>query len=135
MENGLGIPMPKGKIRVYKSDGESNEFIGEDMIDHTPNKEKIHLKIGDAFDIIAEEIQTDHKKISDKVYEDSYKITLKNRKKEDVTIEVERSLGLNWEILNSSLAFEKKDAQNIVFEVPVKKDSKTDLTYTVRYSY
>lgn len=134
-DNGLGIPLPKGKIRVYKSDGESNEFIGEDMIDHTPNKEKIKLKIGDAFDVLAEETQTDHKKISDKVFEDSYKIILKNRKDEDVTVEVERFLGLNWEVLNSSTDYVKKDAQNITFEVPVKKDSETTLTYRVRYSY
>ena len=133
-ENGLGIPLPKGKIRIYKTDGESNEFIGEDMIDHTPNKEKIKLKIGNAFDVLADESQTDHKKISNKVYEDSYEIILKNRKKEEITIEVERYLGLNWEVLNSSIKYLKKNAQTILFEVPVNKDSETKLTYTVRYS-
>lgn len=134
-DNELGVPMPKGKIRVYKSDGESSEFIGEDLIDHTPKDETINLKIGDAFDIIAEETHTDHKKISDKVFEDSYKITLKNRKDEDVKVEVNRYLGLNWEILKSSLPFKKMDAQKIRFEVPVKKGGETELTYTVRYSY
>ncbi len=133
-ENGLGIPLPKGKIRIYKTDGKSNEFIGEDMIDHTPNKEKIRLKIGNAFDIVAEELQTDHKKISDKVFENSYEITFKNRKKEDIIIEVERNLGLNWEILNSSIKYIKKDARNIIFHVPVNKDSEAKLTYRVRYS-
>jgi hypothetical protein len=133
-ENGLGIPLPKGKIRIYKTDGESNEFIGEDLIDHTPNKERIKLKIGNAFDVLAEESQTDHKKISSKVYEDTYQITLKNRKQEDITVEVERNLGLNWEIINSSLKYTKKNAQTIIFEVPVQKDSETKLTYTVRYS-
>ena len=133
-ENGLGIPLPKGKIRIYKTDGKSNEFIGEDLIDHTPNKERIKLKVGNAFDVLAEESQTDHKKISDKVYEDSYEIVLKNRKQENINVEVERNLGLNWEIINSSLNYTKKNAQTIVFEVPVKKDSDTKLTYTVRYS-
>ena len=133
-ENGLGIPLPKGKIRIYKTDGESNEFVGEDMIGHTPNKEKIRLKIGNAFDVLAEESQTDHKKISNKVYEDSYEIILKNRKKENITVEVERYLGLNWEVLNSSIEYLKKNAQTIIFEVPVNKDSETKLTYTVRYS-
>ena len=133
-ENDLGIPLPKGKIRIYKTDGESNEFIGEDLIDHTPNKERIKLKIGNAFDVLAEESQTDHKKISNKVYEDTYQIILKNRKQEDITIEVERNLGLNWEIINSSLKYAKKNAQTIIFEVPVQKDSETKLTYTVRYS-
>lgn len=133
-ENGLGIPLPKGKIRIYKTDGKSNEFIGEDLIDHTPNKEKIKLKVGNAFDVLAEESQTNHKKISDKVYEDTYEIVLKNRKQENITVEVERNLGLNWEIINSSLNYTKKNAQTIMFEVPVKKDSETKLTYAVRYS-
>ena len=133
-ENGLGIPLPKGKIRIYKTDGEANEFVGEDLIDHTPNKEKIKLKIGNAFDVLAEESQTDHKKISDKVFEDSYEITLKNRKQENITVEVERNLGLNWEILNSSIKYIKKNAQTIIFHVPVNKDSETKLKYTVRYS-
>ena len=132
---GLGVPMPKGKVRVYKSDGESLEFVGEDMIDHTPRNEKIKLKIGDAFDIVAEEVQTEHKKISDRVTEQAYEITLKNRKKEDIEVEVERFLGLNWEILSSSLSYEKKDARNITFVVPVKADSETKLSFRVRYVY
>src|SRR5690606_22213472 len=35
-ENNLGVPMPKGKVRVYKADDDALEFIGEDLIDHTP---------------------------------------------------------------------------------------------------
>ncbi|MBL1214586.1 MAG: DUF4139 domain-containing protein [Ignavibacteriae bacterium] len=134
-KNNLGVPMPKGKVRVYKSDGESVEFIGEDMIDHTPRNEKVKLKIGDAFDLVAEEVQTENKRISNKVSEQAYEITLKNRKKEDVVIEVERYLGLNWNILNSSVKYEKKDAQNVIFKVPVKKDDTSVLKFKVRYSY
>ncbi|MEE9412279.1 MAG: hypothetical protein V3V22_04425, partial [Methylococcales bacterium] len=36
-EAGLGVPLPKGIIRVYKRDLSSNaQFIGEDRIEHTP---------------------------------------------------------------------------------------------------
>lgn len=134
-ENSLGVPMPKGKVRLYKSDGESIEFIGEDMVDHTPKNEKIKLKIGDAFDVVAEEIQTDNKQITSKITEQSYKITLKNRKAENIVVDVERNLGSYWDITASSLDFVKKDAQNVLFNVPVKKDSETVVTFTVRYSY
>lgn len=134
-EYNLGVPMPKGKVRVYKSDGETIEFIGEDMIDHTPNKEKVKLKIGDAFDIVAEEVQTENKKITDRVYEQAYEIKFKNRKKEDIVIEVERGLGFYWEILSSSITYEKKDSQNIIFKVPVKADDETVLKFRVRYTY
>jgi len=134
-EYGLGVPMPKGKIRVYKSDGESIEFVGEDMIDHTTKKEKVKLKIGEAFDIVAEEVQTENKQISTKVWEQEFEITFKNRKNEDIVIEVERNLGTNWEILNSSISYKKKDAFNVTFDVPVKKDSETVLKFKVRYRY
>jgi hypothetical protein len=134
-EYNLGVPMPKGKVRVYKSDGETIEFIGEDMIDHTPNKEKVKLKIGDAFDIVAEEVQTENKKITDRVYEQAYEIKLKNRKKEDIVIEVERTLGTYWEVLSSSISYDKKDSQNIIFKVPVKADDETVLKFKVRYTY
>ncbi|MBK7104617.1 MAG: DUF4139 domain-containing protein [Ignavibacteriae bacterium] len=130
----LGVPMPKGKVRVNKSDGESIEFIGEDQIDHTPKNETIKLKIGDAFDIVAEETQTDHKQITDRVYEQTFEVKLKNRKKENVEIEVERYLGLNWEILNSSIEYKKKNAQTITFKVSVKANAETTLTYKVRYT-
>lgn len=134
-EVGLGIPMPKGKVRVYKSDGESVEFVGEDLIDHTPKKETIKLKIGEAFDIVVEETQTENKKITNKVYDQSWSITFKNRKNENIIIDVERYLGNNWEVLNSSLKYIKKDAQNISFKVPVKADDKTVLKFKVRYIY
>ncbi|MCU7495360.1 MAG: DUF4139 domain-containing protein [Ignavibacteria bacterium] len=134
-KNNLGMPMPKGKVRVNKSDGKTVEFIGEDMVDHTPKDEKIKLKIGDAFDIVAEETQTENVRISDKVYEQAYEIKLRNRKKEDVTVEVERALGLNWEMLSSSIDYQKKDAQTVTFKVPVKKGEETVLKFKVRYAY
>jgi len=132
-EQNLGVPMPKGKVRVYKSDGESVEFVGEDLIDHTPKNETIKLKIGDAFDIVAEERQVDHKKITNRVYEQDFEIKIKNRKDEKITVEVERYLGLNWEVLSSSINYKKKNAQTITFQVPVNKEDETILAYKVRY--
>ena len=133
-EQNLGVPMPKGKVRVYKSDGESIEFVGEDLIDHTPKNEEIKLKIGDAFDILAEETQLDHKKITNRVYEKTYEVKIKNRKNEKIDVEVERYLGYNWEVLESSLKYTKKNAQTITFIVPVNQNDDFVLTYKVRYS-
>lgn len=133
--NNLGVPMPKGKVRLYKSDGKALEFVGEDWVDHTPRDEKVKLTIGDAFDIAVEDNQTEDKRISDRVSEQTFEIKLRNRKKEDVTVEVERSLGTNWEILNSSHSYEKKDAFNVIFKVPVKKGEESVLKFKVRYQY
>jgi hypothetical protein len=103
------------------------------MIDHTPTKEKVKLKIGEAFDIVVNDVQTENKRISDNVYEQTYEVTITNRKKENIVVDVERIMGLNWEILSSSLKYQKKDSQTILFKVPVKADSKTVLKYKVRY--
>src|SRR5258708_12761991 len=59
----LGMPMPKGVVRVYKKDSAGNaQFIGEDSIDHTPKNEKVRLKLGDAFDVTADKKQTDFRR-------------------------------------------------------------------------
>lgn len=134
-KNKLGIPFPKGKVRLFKSDGQSLEFIGEDMIDHTPRDEKITLKVGDAFDIVAEEKELEQKRISDKVYESTYEIKIKNRKDENIEVEVERTLGRDWEILTSNIPYEKKDSQTVIFKVKVDKGKEKTLNLKVRYAY
>lgn len=134
-DNNLGMPLPKGKARVFKERNKSSEFIGEDMIQHTPKDEELTLKLGNAFDLVADETLTDSKQISHSVNEYSYEIKLKNRKEQDVEIEVIRSVGLNWEILDSSLKYEKVDANTIKFIVPVKKNSEITLKYRIRNSW
>lgn len=135
IENNLGIPMPKGKVRLYKSDGKTLEFIGEDLIDHTAKNEKLKLKVGDAFDIVVEETLVNEKRISDKVYEYEYEIKIRNTKTEDVVVDVESNVYGNWEILSSTFKHEKKDARTIAFKVPVKKSAESVLNYKIRYVY
>ena len=44
-ENRLGVPIPKGRVRVYKADSSgSHQLIGEDWVDHTPKDEKIKIR-------------------------------------------------------------------------------------------
>jgi hypothetical protein len=132
-DNNLGMPMPKGKVRLYKSDGESIEFIGEDMIDHTPRNEELSLKVGDAFDIIAKEITEKENKISNSIRDYTYLTTINNRKKEKIIVEVEKKLGLDWEITKTNIDYEKLDAHTVLFKVPVNADEEKELRYTVRY--
>src|SRR5437660_11250658 len=56
--NKLGMPLPAGTVRLYKKDDKGNQqFIGEDRIDHTPKDEDVRVKVGNAFDIVAERKQ------------------------------------------------------------------------------
>jgi hypothetical protein len=137
-DRNLGIAMPKGKCRVYKADvDKSLEFIGEDLIEHTPRDEKVTLYIGDAFDIVGERKQTDFKKVTDHVYEEAFEITLRNHKTEPVTVKVLEKLyrWSDWTIIEKSQDFEKVDSRTIIFPVKVAKDGEGKLTYRVRYEF
>lgn len=134
-DNNLGMPLPKGIVRIYKNDGESVELVGEDNLDHTPKNEDVDLKIGDAFDITIDEKVLSSEKISDKVREIEYELTIHNSKEEPVTVEVNRSLWGNWKVIEKSQDFEKENANKISFKVKVDKESKKTLTYKIRYVY
>lgn len=133
---GLGMPLPKGKIRVYKEDvDKALEFVGEDRIDHTPKNEKVRVFLGNAFDIVGERQKTDFKKIRDDITEESYQIKLRNHKEEKVEVVVVEHLYAytEWEIRESTHDYEKKDANTIEFKIHLDPDQEVVLNYTVRY--
>ncbi len=135
-EDNLGIPLPKGTVRVYKHDSEGSlQFVGEDSIDHTPKDEKVRIKIGDAFDVVGSRKQTDWKKIAYDTYEASFEISLRNHKKEDVIVKVVEPIPGEWKILNSSHEYKKTEAFTAEFNIPVPKDKETKLTYRVRMRF
>ncbi len=135
-KNGLGMPLPKGRVRVYKADTDDTlQFIGEDLIDHTPKDEKIVLSLGNAFDITGERKITDHKKIAANIYRDSYEIKLRNHKKEPVVVRViERQFG-DWNVIQSSYSYEKKDAGTIEFAAKIPQNDEITITYTTEYKF
>lgn len=138
---GLGLPIPAGTVRVYKRDSLGFlQFIGEDRVGHTPEKESIRLHLGDAFDVTADKRQTDFKKIAgtgryNYVFESSYGIQLKNAKKEQVLVKVREPLPGDWEILEESAAHRKESAQTALWEVSVPPMDSVSLTYRVRVQY
>ncbi len=135
-KSGLGMPLPAGTIRVYQQDSRGGSlFAGEDHIDHTPKDEDISLHIGNAFDIVAERKQTDFKKLSDRLYEFEYEITVRNHKALPISVEVNEPIGGDWEMVNSTYKFTKTAAFAAQFDVPVDKDGTSVLRYRVRVRY
>lgn len=137
---GLGIPLPKGVVRVYKRDSNGNaQFVGEDRVDHTPNKESVRLKLGDSFDVTADKKQTNFKIVERivgrNVYDSSYMITLKNAKKEAVTVTVREPVPGDWQMLKESQKHTKAAAGTAEWKVTVPAESKQTLTYTVRTKF
>ncbi|HVA95697.1 MAG TPA: DUF4139 domain-containing protein [Candidatus Dormibacteraeota bacterium] len=135
-KSGLGMPLPAGTVRVYQQDSRGGSlFIGEDHIDHTPKDETLSLHVGNAFDIIAERKQTDYKRLSDRLYEFEYEITLRNHKDAPITVEVNEPIGGDWEMVSSSYKFTKTAAFAAQFQVPVSQNGTSVLKYRVRVRY
>ncbi len=132
-EHNLGIPLPKGIVRVYKNDSEQSlQFVGEDSIDHTARNEKVRVKLGEAFDVVGTRKQTDWKKIASDTYEAAYEIALRNHKDEDVTIRVIEPIPGDWTMISASHDHEKTEAHTAEFRIMVPKDREVKLTYRVR---
>ncbi|PTX96845.1 hypothetical protein DB345_06590 [Spartobacteria bacterium LR76] len=137
-ENGLGIPLPKGRVRFYRADGKQLEFTGENQIDHTPKDETVRVYTGDAFDLVGERKRTSFKVDNSNDWaNESFEITLRNRKTEPVAIRVVEHLlrWRNWEITDKSTTYKKLNSDEIEFLVELKPDEERKITYTVHYSW
>jgi hypothetical protein len=133
--NNIGMPLPKGTVRVYKEDSDKAlEFVGEDRIDHTPKNEDIKIHLGDAFDLNGERTQTDFKCGNDWC-EESFKIVLRNHKSEPVEIVSIEPMyrWSNWKITAKSSDFKKTDSRTIEFTTKIPANGEQTITYTVRY--
>jgi hypothetical protein len=132
----MGVPLPKGTVRVYKKDSAGRaQFVGEDRIDHTAKNETLRLKLGEAFDITADKKQTSFEKISNRVFESAYQIEIRNAKNEKVEVQVIEPMPGDWQVVAQSLQHEKENAHTAVWKVPVAAEGKTVLTWKVRVKY
>ncbi len=137
--NHLGIPLPAGRVRLYRSDADGQmEFVGEDMISHTPTEETVRLMTGSAFDVKGSRRQTDfHVSVNGHTLDESFEIKITNQKQQPVTVTVVEHLyrGANGAIVDKSSAFTKRDAHTVEFPIQVPAKGESVLTYTVRYTW
>jgi hypothetical protein len=137
--NHLGIALPKGKLRFYRRDTDGHlEFIGENMIDHTPKDETIRVSTGNAFDVVGERKRTNyHVENSQHWMDESFEIKLRNHKKDAVTVRTVEHLyrGANWKLTEQSDPSKKTDAQTAEFSITIPPDGEKVVTYTVHYSW
>lgn len=136
----LGMPLPEGVVRLYKKDPADQvlEFIGEDMMHHTPKDKKVRLNIGNAFDLVGHRKRIDFQvDLGRRMMTETFEIELQNAHNTPVEVLVKEFLYRwnTWEILSSTIPYEKKSAHTIQFHVPVEKNSEQIFTYTVRYNW
>ncbi len=130
----LGMPLPKGVVRVYKRDSAGNaQFVGEDRVEHTPKNETVRLNLGNAFDVTADKKQTDFKRREPglRAYESAYEIVLRNAKTEAVSVMVREPVPGDWTMLDESQKHEKVAAGTAQWRVSVPAGGSTALRYRV----
>jgi hypothetical protein len=137
-ESGMGIPLPAGICRLYKSDtDDSKQLIGEDRIEHTPRDENVILTAGKAFDLVAERVKTSQEVLGKRSRKESWRIAVKNHKREKVLVHVLEKLnqGGESEIVSESQHHTRKTANTIEYLVKVPAEGRKEITYTVVYRW
>ncbi len=135
-KKGLGIPLPAGRIRVSQMDNDDNslEFIGEDIIDHTPRNESVTIELGNSFDVVGERKQT-HIVVSKYEITETFEIKVRNQKETETKVKVIEPLyrWSNWEIQKASDKYTKQNSSTIEFNVKLQPEEEKIITYTVHY--
>jgi len=137
----LGMPLPKGIMRVYKKDSQGNaQFVGEDNVDHTPKNEVVRLKLGESFDVTADKKQTDFKTLprpskDNSMFESAYEITLKNAKKEKMVVSVQEPISGDWTIISETQPHKKANSHLAVWKVEIPAEGSATLSYRARVKY
>lgn len=131
-ENQLGIPLPKGRFRIYKRDNSGSvQMLGEDTINHTPKNEKVSLVVGRAFDVVGNRKRTNFTRLAQNRVQESYEIEVRNRNDTPETVTViERHWG-DWQVTDKNADFTKEDSNTMQFVLNLKANEVRKITYTV----
>ena len=134
--NNLNVPLPAGKVRVYKADSDGVLLLaGEDRVQHTPVNSDIEIKVGRAFDVTAIRKQTDYRRLGNRGVEVGYSITVKNHKDKAIELVVKEKLNGDWVITQKSHKGEKLDSATMAYRLKLREGAEQTITYTARFNY
>ena len=130
----MGKPLPKGTIRLYKEDSKGNmQFVGEDKINHTADKETVRLRLGTSFNLSADMKRVAFKKLSDKVHLGTYEITFKNGSDQMADVQLTLTFPDDFKLMEESQKGERTTSNTIRWIVSVPAKGETKLTYKVQF--
>jgi hypothetical protein len=135
-ESGLGIPLPKGRVRLYRLNNEEQELpAGEDAIEHTARGKTVVLQTGIDPDLRGEWRRTRYEQVSPGILRETIQITLSNRKTQPVEVRVAEhpELAGDWEVGEASDPFLKRSTTELEFRVGVAPGQSKSLSYTIEY--
>ena len=131
-ESGLGIPLPKGKIRIYQKDKSGSvQLLGEDQIDHTARNERVSLVVGRSFDIASSRKRTNFVRVNDRTVRETFEIEVRNRKEVPEEVFVFERHWDDWKVLDKSMEFQKLDSETMQFDLSLKPNEVRKIRYTV----
>ncbi len=133
--NQLGMALPQGTVRLYKNASNGKAvFLGENVIQHTPNTATVKLQMGEAFDIFANAKRTEHQKFGKGAYVSAYEITFQNGANENKTVTVYENFSGNWQISHESHSYIKETSNRVKWNINIPANGKRTLTYQVQVS-
>lgn len=133
----LGLPIPKGTLRVYAKDAQgNNQFIGEDSIQHTAVNDELEVKLGKAFDISVERKTTDVTRLSKKqtLLKREIKINNGSEKMQKMLLS-EIMPTQTWSINKSSMSYQKISPSEAEFAVQIPAMENLNVSYDVVINY
>ncbi|MDA8122910.1 MAG: hypothetical protein M0Z38_10130 [Deltaproteobacteria bacterium] len=129
----------EGKTRVFQDDGHGTTiFLGEDRVGKTPVGEEMKIYIGDSRDISVTQLKKRDLRINPRpsasrvvLYDTDEAITarLENFKDQAVTVDLVEHIPGEWDMEKTDLAYEKTDANTIVFHVMLPAKGKVELEF------
>ena len=133
----LGIPLPKGVIRVYgKDQSGQSQFLGEDRIEHSAVNDELKINIGKSFDITVERQTIDFKQLSKKQRWYKRRIRINNGAKKNQRIDISEIMpSRKWTIKNASKPFRKQSLESAGFSVELPAMKKTVIEYEVLVTF
>jgi hypothetical protein len=143
-DDGLGVePLPAGPVDVFSMDEKGNvSFVGRAALEFTSVGKEAKLDLGPEPSVTVERKVMDFRRLSISFREDGnvagaeveeeVRLEARNLRPEKVRLELPQQVGDQWDILSSSVPYERKDARTIQFTLELGAGETQAVTYRVR---
>ncbi|NBX15910.1 MAG: DUF4139 domain-containing protein [Proteobacteria bacterium] len=137
----IGLPLPEGIVRVYKKDKSGvSQFIGEDKVKHTPEGERVRIRLGRSFDVSARRKMTSFKNLPSvgwmkktiRQTESGFRITFKNAKATAQNLNYREVLGGEWKIVAENRKHRKLSQDTAEWQMTVPARGQLTLDFRVQ---
>jgi hypothetical protein len=134
-KNGFKYPLAGGEMDVYQQANDELKSMSTTTILNKALNEDVELDLGKAMDVFVSETITENTQVNSKVFTASFKVEIKNSKKESVKVLVKRDFDSNTIVTESSQKYEQVNANQIQFWVEIGAGKSVSFSYKTRTEY